>query len=209
MNNRYQDFVFRDGKFVGQFEQMYRSSAEVPWHQDETANAIFSDITVAILRRCRPSSMLDVGCGLGYFTERVRAEIPTLSSVVGVDISPTAIDKAQRMFPSIRFLAGTLEELSLPERTFDVVSSKDVIWYVLDGLAGYVERLARLSRRFVYIGQSFPDRRPYYGESVLPDAAALLGFLAQHGYRTAYSAIEVDSQYGGREYLHALIEVET
>ena len=30
----YHDFVFQEGKLVGEFEQMYRKSAQVPWHQD-------------------------------------------------------------------------------------------------------------------------------------------------------------------------------
>ena len=58
---RYQDYVIRDGKYIGQFEAMYRNSHEVPWHQDETVNAIFSDLTVAILKHRRVSSLLDVG----------------------------------------------------------------------------------------------------------------------------------------------------
>ena len=31
----YHDYVFRDGKLVGEFEAIYQNSEGVPWHQDE------------------------------------------------------------------------------------------------------------------------------------------------------------------------------
>ena len=47
----HRDYVIRDGKYIGEFEDMYQNAVEIPWHQDETVNVIFSDLTVAILRR--------------------------------------------------------------------------------------------------------------------------------------------------------------
>ena len=40
----YHDYVFKDGRLVGDFEKMYRHSAEVPWNQDKTAHMVFSNI---------------------------------------------------------------------------------------------------------------------------------------------------------------------
>lgn len=91
--------------------------------------------------------------------------------------------------------------------TFEVVVSKDVLWYVLDDLAGYLAALAGRSQRWVYIGQSFPDQRPFYGEEILPNARALLAYLEKEGHSVVYSVVERDAAYGGREYVHALIEV--
>lgn len=203
-SDRYQDYVIRDGGYVGCFEEMYRNSAEIPWHQDETANAIFSDLTIAILRKRRVASMLDVGCGLGYMTARMKSEIPSLERIVGLDISETAITRARQMFAGIDFRAGSLDAVdAVPD--FDVVVSKDVIWYVLDDLPSYLAQLARRSTRWVYIGQSFPELRPFFGDHLLPDAAALLDYVCALGYTIEYSAVERDAGYGGREYVHAVI----
>ena len=30
----YQDYLIKDGIYIGLFEDMYRDSSEVPWHQD-------------------------------------------------------------------------------------------------------------------------------------------------------------------------------
>ncbi len=203
---RYQDFVICEGQFVGQFDSMYRNSSEVPWHQDKTVNSIFSDLTVALLKARRVRSLLDVGCGLGYMTDRLRREIPGLERVVGIDVSETAISRAREMFPEIEFLSGKPQAMAGNEK-FEAVASKDVLWYVLDDLAGYIATLARRSSRWVYLGQSFPESRPFYGEDILPDAEALLKFLDGCGQgRVAYSLIERDAAYGGRQYAHVLIE---
>ena len=207
IGSSYKDYVIRDEKYIGCFEDMYQNAAEIPWHQDETANAIFSDITVAILKQRHVSSMLDVGCGLGYLTARLNCEIPELTRVVGLDVSPTAIAKAALIFPEIEFRAGTFSSDGLGGETFDVVVSKDVLWYVLGDLAGYLAALASRSKRWVYIGQSFPDRKPFYGQEILPNAQSLLSYLKKQGYNIVYFIVEIDAAYGGREYTHILIEV--
>jgi SAM-dependent methyltransferase len=204
-NHPYQDYVFKSGKFVGHFEEMYRDSVDVPWHQDETAHAIFSDMCVTIIRHCQPASLLDVGCGLGYMAERFRREVPGLSNVVGMDISATAAAEAAKMFPAVRFLAGEMKSVRLDE-TFDVVVSKDVLWYVVDDLGGYINALAARSNKWIYIGQSFPETRPYYGETQLPNAEALFHTLEKSGLELSYQLVERDARYGNREYAHALLK---
>ncbi len=203
---RYQDYVIKDGVFVGEFEAMYRHSSEIPWHQDQTVDAIFSDICVSIVRRCRPDSLLDVGCGMGYMADRLRREVPCLKKLTGLDISETAVAEARKMFPSIRFVAGDIKT-AIPGAKFEIVVSKDVLWYVADDLPGYVQALAERSNKWIYIGQSFPSTRPYYGEDVLPDAASLMTLLKDIGYQVDYHVIERDADYGNREYAHALLKL--
>jgi SAM-dependent methyltransferase len=202
----HQDYVIKDGKFVGDFEAMYRNSSEIPWHQDRTADAVFRDICVSIVRRCNPDSLLDVGCGMGYMADRLRREVPRLKSVAGLDVSETAIAEARKMFPSIRFVADDLVS-ALPGETFGIVVSKDVLWYVADDLTGYIQALAERSEKWVCIGQSFPSTRPYYGEDILPDAASLIALLQDMGFEIDYQVIERDADYGNREYAHAVLKI--
>ena len=76
---RYQDYVIKDGKFIGKFEEMYQESSEIPWHQDETSHAIFSDINITVLQHMKQrfglESVADAGQGLEYFTNRVANEV--------------------------------------------------------------------------------------------------------------------------------------
>ena len=85
--------------------------------------------------------------------------------------------------------------------------SKDVLWYVLEDLAGYLSGLAALSSRYVYVGQSFPEKRPFLGDDILPDAEALHRFIVSSGYAVIYSLVEMDSEFGDREYAHFIIDV--
>ena len=41
--DRYQDYVIKDGKFIGKFEEMYQKFDD-PWHQSENGN--FDDFAI-------------------------------------------------------------------------------------------------------------------------------------------------------------------
>lgn len=84
----YHKYVFKDGQFVGEFEEMYQKSATVPWQQDHTAYWVFSEIDVVILKQYKYESICDIGCGIGYFSNRLAYELKT--RVTGIDISKTA-----------------------------------------------------------------------------------------------------------------------
>jgi 2-polyprenyl-3-methyl-5-hydroxy-6-metoxy-1,4-benzoquinol methylase len=87
----------------------------------------------------REPTILDMGCGMGWFSDRLSHFGPT----TGVDLSDDAIAQAKSRFPKVSFLAGSALELSLPEGHFDVVVSQEVIAHVPDQTA-YLERAARL-----------------------------------------------------------------
>ena len=71
--------LLKMGNLSENYEEMYQSSTEVPWHQDETAYGIFSDLDITILnhmhKRYDFKTVADVGCGLGFFTNRIYREV--------------------------------------------------------------------------------------------------------------------------------------
>ena len=89
-----------------------------------------------------------------------------------------------------------------------MVISKDVLWYVLDDLGGYLSRLVDSSKRYVYIGQSFPEQRPFLGEQHLPNAASLSAFVEQQEHRVIDFLVERDAEYSNHKYAHLLIEIK-
>lgn len=211
----YRDYVFKDGRFVGAFEEMYRHAGEVPWHQDRNAFGIFSDLDIAILKHFRRThgfrSVCDLGCGLGYMSERIRAEVGAVEgaplSVHGIDLSATAIEAARRRFPLASFeVADPLKsDLGHLAGRFDLVFVKEVLWYVLEGIERFFEVLGSLSTRFIHISQSFPEVDDYVGKSLFPNARALEAFVAQR-YRVLYTVVETDSNYHYRELVHVVAE---
>lgn len=100
---RYQDLVIKDGKLIGHFDEMYKSFDD-PWHQSEPGhNALSASRNIAMLNMAKYGvrSVVEFGCGLGYYTDLLRRSLGL--RVVGVDISSTAIDKARQRFPDSMF----------------------------------------------------------------------------------------------------------
>ena len=88
--------------------------------------------------------VLDVGCNTGYGTIRFA---PVANRVVGVDVSPRAIEAARQRAPEGRpeFIVTTGFELPFPAATFDLVTSFQVLEHVPDPLA-FLRELARVLR---------------------------------------------------------------
>lgn len=88
--------------------------------------------------------VLDVGCNTGYGTMRF---VPVANRVVGVDVSPRAIEAARERARDGRpeFLLTTGFELPFPAATFDLVTSFQVLEHVPDPLA-FLRELARVLR---------------------------------------------------------------
>ena len=88
--------------------------------------------------------VLDVGCNTGYGTVRF---MPVAGRVVGVDVSPRAIEAAQRRSIDGRpeFVLGGGLELPFPDDSFDLVTSFQVLEHVPDPLV-FLRELTRVTR---------------------------------------------------------------
>jgi SAM-dependent methyltransferase len=74
-------------------------------------------------------SLLDVGCGFGYFLE-MAANRGWL--VKGIEITPDAARKSQEIFGKKNIFHGMLKEANLPVSFFDAVTLWDVLLFVDD-----------------------------------------------------------------------------
>lgn len=88
--------------------------------------------------------VLDVGCNTGYGTVRF---LPVARRVVGVDVSPAAIEAARMRAPGGQpeFILTSGFALPFPDHSFDLVSSFQVLEHVPDPL-GYLREIARVTR---------------------------------------------------------------
>jgi 2-polyprenyl-3-methyl-5-hydroxy-6-metoxy-1,4-benzoquinol methylase len=78
----------------------------------------------------RPGKILDVGCSVGFFLERARAEGWT---TFGVEISNDTAELARAR--GLDVFTGTLEEAGLRPESFDVVTMWDALEHVEDPVA--------------------------------------------------------------------------
>lgn len=138
---RYQDYVIRSGKLIGEFDQMYQDHDD-PWEQTtRETHASEKAVALNMLARLKADGrnlrVLEMGCGLGDFTARIGA---TGVKAVGMDISPTAIGKARDRHPSIEFVTGSIADHDLIERLApDVIVMAEITWYVLEQLPAFLK----------------------------------------------------------------------
>ena len=100
----YHKYVFDADRreFVGNFEEMYQQENIAnfdSWHQEDTRQ-LNRKIALDMLDQYNFNSILDVGCGKGALTHLLKKQN---NRVLGVDISPTAIEVARSRFPDIGF----------------------------------------------------------------------------------------------------------
>lgn len=88
-------------------------------------------------------NLLDVGCGGGYFLNRVREARPDLE-LMGCDI----VDKLDGT--GIPFTGGRLERLPFPDKSFDVVTCSHTLEHIIDPSAA-IRELKRVARRLLFV----------------------------------------------------------
>ncbi|HVK72874.1 MAG TPA: class I SAM-dependent methyltransferase [Kofleriaceae bacterium] len=119
-----------------------------PWHMDSAIERFrFAETNRMIEARLggRFDRVLEVGCGEGHQSEHLRRLCDRLT---GIDVSPTAIERARKRVPGVDFASGDLyaqpwiDELG----RFDLVTACEVVYYMAD-LPRFLTAIDRLGRQ--------------------------------------------------------------
>lgn len=94
-------------------------------------------------------SILDVGCGTGWFTRRFAAL--NKLSVTGLDPNADWLDYARQRAPQINWLEGDARKLPFEDGSFDVVVSVTALCFVDDSQQALRE-MVRVARRRIVLG---------------------------------------------------------
>lgn len=106
-------------------------------------------LAFSLLPREAPATLLDVGCGDGYFCEYVRRRLKR-SSVCGIDLAAARLTRAMAERPGAQLLAGSAQALPFADGAFDTVTCIEVLEHLADPLLPLRE-LARVSSRYVVV----------------------------------------------------------
>jgi 2-polyprenyl-3-methyl-5-hydroxy-6-metoxy-1,4-benzoquinol methylase len=182
-------------KFRGDFEGMYRDFAD-PWECRKNVSELRRDISLMLLMRDRRyRRILDVGCGLGAFTERLRGANGEPCSITGVDVSATAIDKARQQYPACSFEVRDITVAPLPGAPgeWDLVLVSEVLWYVLPKLPDLLRNIATgLSADGVlFIQQYYPKEQRFGAEYLQSPAELYTRYLQPAGFRRQHEFDEL------------------
>jgi ubiquinone/menaquinone biosynthesis C-methylase UbiE len=87
-----------------------------------------------IVERCRPSRILEFGCGPGWYTQRLARNF-TEAEVMGIDISDVAVEQATRRARRLglcnaSFRAMDAEQLDFDDQAFDLVVGLGILHHL-------------------------------------------------------------------------------
>lgn len=201
----YHDYVIKEGRFIGAFEEMYRD-CEDPWHQDQL-QPVSREIALLLLRDRTYRRILDLGCGKGRFTNQIQTA--TGGVVTGVDISPTAVSIARTRYPDIEFLSASVPPLNVSNTGCDLVVVGELLWYVLPQLALLLSEIQRVlvpDGRCLVIQQFYRQGLQQYGRDVMETPEELIKMLpmelvhhvevVESPYRTFVALFEKSARRG-------------
>jgi len=121
-----------------------------PWKMESAQEQFRFTETNRIVHRAliapaaRTGSILEIGTGEGHQTEHLARLCERMS---GIDVSPTAIDRARQRLPTATLYAGDLHEQPWAgERgRYDVVTAFEVLYYLKD-IPKMLTAMSRLGR---------------------------------------------------------------
>lgn len=120
--------VPRYGAAYSEFERWFQRKQD-PWDfkKDNYERARFGKL-IDVVSRVPHDSILEVGCAEGDVT---RLLCGISGDVTGIDVSQTAVERAQKSTPQAKIFKASLEDFN-PKRRFQVALCAETLYYVGD-----------------------------------------------------------------------------
>ena len=164
-------------------------------------------------------SLLEVGCGVGETTSRIKSAHPNLRAV-GVDISPENIESAKRLFGSQTGAQFSVSDLTEPVQggPFDVVTLIDVYEHIRQSdrtafHANLRQSMSSRARLIVtcpsFLHQNFLHTEQPEGLQIVDEtitAAELVQLANDLGGQLSH--MHYESVWRTNDYLHATIDLK-
>jgi SAM-dependent methyltransferase len=172
----YQDYVIKNGKFIGKFEKMYQDYDD-PWHQSEEINSTDKCLAIHLMKKYNVMRAVEIGCGLGNFTAKIKeAGI----DVLGLDISPTAISYAKQKHPNCNFMTGDISDIDrYAEYNPDILIMAEITWYILEKLDNFL-RLIKIkipNILLLHLLTIYPEEKQKYGKNYFKSLPEIMEYF--------------------------------
>jgi len=131
------------------------------------------------MKKLGVKKVVELGCGLGFFTKRIHSEG---FDVLGVDISPTAIQKAKQNHPECNFRVGDILDYDNYTPSPDVIIFAHIVWYVLEKLDAFLE-LMKTSFPDVYfisLDTFYPPGVQKYGREKFTNLSEMMSYFGMN-----------------------------
>ncbi|TAE73234.1 MAG: class I SAM-dependent methyltransferase [Bacteroidetes bacterium] len=171
----YHDYVIKDGKFVGKFEEMYEKF-EDPWTQSVQPNKYSRMAGIVHLKNIQVKSILECGCGLGYYADWIYKETNVVPK--SVDISAIAIEKAKKIFPKLDFEVADICVDLEKYKEVDCIVFAEIIWYILPNLKDIFEVMkTHFKGKYLIVNQVFYKGSQKYGTEYFTNMQEFIDYV--------------------------------
>jgi SAM-dependent methyltransferase len=94
------------------------------------ANKRLTDVTIEALSNLTQNTLVDIGCGDGFYTAEIKNNFPNLK-IDAFDPALMAVDFAKKTYPDINFfVANILDEQSLPKEKYETAIIRGVLHHL-------------------------------------------------------------------------------
>lgn len=171
----YHDYVIKDGKFIGKFDEMY-TKCDDPWVQSHQLNKYSRISGIYHIQNFNIKTILECGCGLGYYSNWLKQE--TGITAKGVDVSPVAINRARSLFPELDFEVADITKDLHKYTKYDCVLLSEILWYVLPELNKILSDLKeKFKGKYLIINQVFYKGTQRYGTEYFTNMKELISYI--------------------------------
>ena len=171
----YHDYVIKDGKFLGDFQNMYKS-CEDPWMQSTQPNKYSRIAGILNLRNFGIGSVLECGCGLGYYAEWIYRETGIIPK--SIDISGEAVSRAKKIFPHLDFSVSDITKDIALYTELDCILFSEIVWYILPDLKSLFTIMERSFKgKYLMVNQVFYKGTQRYGNEYFTSLSEFIGFV--------------------------------
>ncbi len=109
-------------------------------------DGFYNDIG-SIVRPLKPASVLEVGCGGGYSTARLRQFLPNCS-IQAIEKEEKLVELARQLNPGISISSGDVYKLPFADNSFDTVFLLEVLEH-LENPQAAIKEVLRVTKKFL------------------------------------------------------------
>jgi len=158
----YHDYVIKDGRLVGSFEEMYQHCKN-PWPETE-ADLDFlptSSRTPQVINKYGYTRIFSVGSGKGMHLNWLQKKCPHIRAE-GCEISETAVKFCWETYPGITAHVMSVSDFPSRDFDFDLLIIRETVWYILKDWQGFCDHLRQKYKgRHIIVELSFYDNQTY------------------------------------------------
>ena len=159
--------------------ETYDSAAEF---QRELGRSLIDQIELSA-----GGTLIDLGCGTGEALQQILNRWPAIQ-LIGVDLAPAMIEKAQARVSAARLLVADIEQTGLPAASADIVFSCAAMqWCDPNRAAAEVTRLLKPGGQFImsaFVAGSLPEFREAWRRS-RPDLNRVHDLVSASAWQSA------------------------